>query len=324
MQIVLRFLPQILIVVALAVVTLVVARRLPKTAKLEAELALSKAAEKSAGGGLTKPARTKPAVLRSIGKAGGALGRGVKVAGRATFGRLGKVLKIAQRKRAAAPVSGSVLGAPTEPVATGTGPKQSVAAAPVDEKQKAIIQLLKEAEDYARQANWQAAEKVYIKVVALAPKTLEAYLGLGNLYLKQKNWNDAAEAYKVVLESDHDNINAVGNLGQALANKGEWVAAAEMLARAAKLDPGNAVRHATLGLAYMTIKDYKKAIKAYREAMKHDRDNLAHKIELAKAAHAVGDKALAEETLTSILTRDPLHEQAKTLLSEVRSKKELE
>ncbi len=319
MQTLLRFLPQIVIVVALAVVTIVVARRLPKTAKLEAELAVSNATKKS--GAASASVRTKPALLRSVSRAGGALGRGVKAGANATFGRLGKVMKSAARKRAASPLTGASTALAVD---AGTGPKQSVAAAPADEKQRAIIQLLKEAEDYARQANWQAAEKVYIKVVALAPKTLEAYLGLGNLYLKQKNWDDAAEAYKVVLESDRDNINAVGNLGQALANKGEWVAAAEVLNRAAKLDPGNSVRHATLGMAYMTIKDYKKAIKAYREAIKHDRDNLSHKVELAKAAQASGDKALAEEMLTSVLARDPLHELAKQLLAEVRSKKELE
>jgi tetratricopeptide (TPR) repeat protein len=310
-QIVLRFLPQALIIIALAVVVVVVARKLPKTAKIEAELAAQKNPAKAAK-------KTRSAQLGAAGalasKAGKQIGRGALRVARVVGGRLGKVLKIAERRRTAK-VS------PVTPVSvaqqTGTGMQ--------DEKQRTILQLLREAEDYGRQANWQAAEKVYIKVVALAPKTLEAYVGLGNLYMKQKNWNDSAEAYKVVLEGDKNNLVALSNLGLALANKGEWVAAADALQRAAKLDPGNATRHATLGMAYMTIKEYKKAVRAYREAVKHDRENLSHKVELAKAAHLAGDKATAEEMLTSVLARDPLNEQAKTMLAEVRAtNKELE
>ena len=318
MQIVLRYLPPALTFIALAVLAAVVLRRLPKTAKLEAELATQpKTAVKKnvstagLGAGAGKAGRLLARASRGLAVGVGAAAKKIKVS--QLSGRLGQVLKIAKRQRPA-PVS----------VAATTGIEAAGSPKVLDEKQQAVLQLLKEAEDYARQANWAAAEKVYIKVVALAPKTLEAYLGLGNLYLRQKNWTDAAESYKLVIAGDPDNATAQGNLGQALANKGEWVAAVDALARAAKLDPGNASRHATLGLAYMTIKDYRHAVKALREAVKHDRENLSHKIELAKVAHLVGDKPLAEEMLAAVLTRDPLNEQAKVMLEQVRAKKDLE
>jgi Tfp pilus assembly protein PilF len=305
MQIVLRFLPQALIIVALVVLVIMIARKLPKTAKLEAELAMNKVP-------LRRPA-SKPARLQGITKLLRSTGRGIATGARAVVkvvgrGRLRSVLKLAERKRM--PKVESVT-------------KSSGAGVPT-EKDKIILQLLREAEDYSRQANWPAAEKVYIKVVALQPKTLEAYLGLGNLYMKQKNWNDAASSYQVAIEGDRNNVTALGNLGLALANKGEWVAAVDALAKATRLDPGNAVRQATLAMAYMTIKDYKHAVRAYREAVKHDRENLNHKVELAKAAVLIGDKALAEENLTSVLARDPLNERAKAMLAEVRAKKDLE
>jgi Tfp pilus assembly protein PilF len=308
-QIVLRYLPPVLTFVALAVLAVVALRRLPKTAKLEAELARQPKSRTAAGTG-----SAPSGAVAAAGKAGRMISRvakRIKLGG--IGGRLSKVLSVAKRKRAA-PVS---VAASATTVGAGSTPV-------LDEKQQAVLQLLKEAEDYARQANWSAAEKVYIKVVALAPKTLEAYLGLGNLYLRQKNWNDAAEAYKLVLEGDPDNATAQGNYGQALANKGEWVAAVGAFEKAAKLDPGNATRHATLGLAHVTIKDYKKAVRAFRDAVKHDRENLSHKVELAKVAVLVGDKPLAEEMLTAVLTRDPLNEQAKAMLEQVRAKKDLE
>ncbi|MFO0702763.1 MAG: tetratricopeptide repeat protein [Candidatus Andersenbacteria bacterium] len=319
MSIVLRYLPPVLTFLALAVLAWVVVRRLPKTAKLEAELAVkpkpAAVAKPAAVGGAANVASN---VSSTVGKAGRLLARASRglavgvgqAAKRIRVGRLGKVLTIAQRRRPA----------PVSVVATAG----TTSEAALDETQRTVLQLLREAEDYTRQSNWPAAEKVYIKVVALAPKTLEAYLGLGNLYLAQHNWNDAAESYKLVLEGDPDNSTAWGNYGQALANKGEWVAAVDALAKAAKLDPGNATRQAMLGLAYVTIKDYKKAVKAFREAVDHDRENLSHKVELAKVAELTGDKALAEEMLTAVLTRDPLNEQAKAKLNELRATKDLE
>ncbi|MFH0830968.1 MAG: tetratricopeptide repeat protein, partial [Parcubacteria group bacterium] len=314
MQIVLRYLPQILIILALAVLVIVVVRKLPKTAKLEAELATQKTLAKS------KKVRKLPPVLAVVGAKVGPLlkttGRGLATSGKKigqviVRGRLKEIFAIVARRQGKKPmVSASKIAAKS--------------SAQLTEREQAILKLLKEAEDYARQANWPAAEKVYIKVVALAPKTLEAYLGLGELYLKQKNWNDAAESYKVALQGDDSNVTAWGNLGQALANKGEWVAAVDAFARAAKLDPGNALRQATVGMAYLTIKDYKRATKAYREAVKHDRENMSYRLELAKVALLVGDKALSEEMLNTVLARDPLNEQAKGMLAELKSKKELE
>jgi len=324
MALILRYIPQILIVIALAVIVTVVVRRLPKTAKLEADLARENAAAATGASGKEIKKRTKKAsgaamlAAKKVGgvsvKAGKAVGAQIsKAYKKVAKGRLGQVFKNAARKR----LPGKSSGAEVSGI-------KSVSESPADEKRDTVVKLLKEAEDYARQANWSAAEKIYIKVVTLAPKTLEAYLGLGNLYLKQKNWDDAAESFRVVLAGDEENIAAWGNLGQALANKGEWVAAAEAYERAVKLDPGNATRHATLALAYVTTKDFKKAVRAYREAVKHDRENLSHKIELAKVAKLVGDKPLAEDMLTQVLTRDPLNEQAKTLLKEVRENSELE
>lgn len=318
MQFALRFLPQALIVIALAVVVAVVIKKLPKTAKLESDMKMQKelpgmpAVKKAPA--KSKFGRAAQKTVRVTKRVGLAVGSVTKKVGKQIGGRVSKVYQTAMKKRR------GTSDIRVKPVSVSEEGTTSVK----NEKQGAVMQLLREAEDYTRQANWPAAEKVYIKVVALAPKTLEAYLGLGNLYLKQKNWDDAAEAYKVVLEGDRENIAALGNLGQALANKGEWVAAVDVLARAAKLDPGNAVRHATLGMAYMTIKDYKHATRAYKEAERHDRENLSHKAELAKAAHLSGDKALAEEMLSAVLARDPLNERAKTLLKEVREKKELE
>lgn len=313
MQIVLRYLPQALIIIAFLVVIILIVRKLPKTAKVEVDLASDKSAKAAA-----KAKSKLPSIISKTGAIFATAGRGIAVGSKKTArvifrGRMAGVLKnaVKRRKKKNVPETKSVMSK------AGTGTALS-------EKEQTVVKLLKEAEDYSRQANWSAAEKVFIKVVALEPKTLEAYLGLGNLYMKQKNWDDAVEAYRIAVEGDDTNVNAHGNLGTALANKGEWVAAVESLQKATKLDPGNAVRQATLGMAFMTIKDYKKAVKAYKEAVDHDRENMSHRVELAKAAKMTDDKAVAEEMLSAVLARDPLNEEAKKLMEEVRSKKELE
>ncbi len=313
MQLLWRYLPIAIIIIALAVIVWIVLRKLPKTAQLEAELKEQKSDDKpgkSGEVGADKPrgkvGRAAKKVTEKFGVVGSKIGAAFKSE------RFGKVLALVKRKKAS-------LATPE-----GAATKEKEPATSDSEKQKIAAQLLREAEDFARQANWQAAEKVYIKAVALLPKSVEAYLGLGKLYMRQKNWDDAAASYREALKYDDANITAWGDLGLALANKSEWVASVEALERAAKLDPGNAERQASLGMAYMTIKEPKKSIRAYREAIKHDRDNLSHKIELARAAKADNDPALAEETLKEVLAKEPLNEQAKELLKELQDKKELE
>ncbi len=309
MDFVLRYLPLVIIVIAIAIIVFIVLRKLPKTAQLETELANQKD-EKPKTDKLKKPAGKVGAIALKAKDKVASVGK--KIGGLFGGGRFDKLLSIVKRKK-------SSLATPE-----GAATKEAEPETTDQEKQKIATRLLKEAEDFARQANWQAAEKVYIKAVTLLPKSVEAYLGLGRLYLKQKNWDDAAASYREALKYDDNNIAAWGDLGLALANKSEWVASVEALERAAKLDPGNADRQSALGMAYMTTKDYKKAVKAYREAAKHDRDNVSHSIEMAKAAIAADDKAFAEETLKEVVTKEPLNEQAKDLLKSVQSKTELE
>ena len=104
MQIVLRYLPQALIVIALAVIVVIVVRKLPKTAKLEAEFAAQKAAENAAGK-VTPKKRAKLPILEKVGPGLKVVGRGLSKGGRklkemVVRGRLKEVLRIAARSAA--------------------------------------------------------------------------------------------------------------------------------------------------------------------------------------------------------------------------------
>ena len=67
---------------------------------------------------------------------------------------------------------------------------------------EAIAALLKDAQTQLLMENYKEAEQKYIEVIRFAPRTVEAYRGLGRLYFAKKQWEEAKQTYQFIIKLD--------------------------------------------------------------------------------------------------------------------------
>ncbi|MBI4280876.1 tetratricopeptide repeat protein [Candidatus Uhrbacteria bacterium] len=102
-----------------------------------------------------------------------------------------------------------------------------------------IVELLREADELARQGRTEEAERKYVAVVKLDPKQVDAYEGLGNLYLKLGRLDDATEALGFILKFRPDDASVRVSLGEVALARGKPEEALPEFAKAVELRPGN-------------------------------------------------------------------------------------
>lgn len=69
--------------------------------------------------------------------------------------------------------------------------------------------LLSKASDLIKEDKLDEAEKIYIEVLKKDPKNIKAYESLGKIYLKRHNFGDAKAAFRQVRKLDPNNRNAL-------------------------------------------------------------------------------------------------------------------
>ncbi|TSC64957.1 MAG: Tfp pilus assembly protein PilF [Candidatus Berkelbacteria bacterium Gr01-1014_85] len=99
--------------------------------------------------------------------------------------------------------------------------------------------LLVEADDAFELRDYRKAERLYLKLATLQPKNPLIYTRLGIIYLTDENFVDARDAFQ----------------------------------QAIKLDPTLATRHYNLALAYVELGSNTKAINSLEQALKYDPSN---------------------------------------------------
>lgn len=99
--------------------------------------------------------------------------------------------------------------------------------------------LLIEADDAFELRDYRKAERLYLKLATLQPKNPLIYTRLGIIYLTDENFVDARDAFQ----------------------------------QAIKLDPTLATRHYNLALAYVELGSNTKAINSLEQALKYDPSN---------------------------------------------------
>lgn len=134
-----------------------------------------------------------------------------------------------------------------------------------------VMELLSQADQLYSEEKYTEAEKKYIEVIRLSPKTVEAYRGLGRVYLFQKNYRHARAS----------------------------------LVHAAKLAPDDADVQCTLAEIYAELDKMNRALKAIEQAVELQPNNpkyLDLAVELALNAH---DVYFAEKMLGRLRTANP-------------------
>ena len=127
----------------------------------------------------------------------------------------------------------------------------------------------------------------------------------------------ALAGYQRVLKIDPNNVLALNNIGWILTDRKD-PAGLEYAERAHRLAPFNPGILDTLGLAYLTNGDPKRAVQLLGMATTMNPSSADIRLHLAQALAASGDKAAARaevEPLTKLDIRSPVRAQAEKLLS---------
>lgn len=133
---------------------------------------------------------------------------------------------------------------------------------------------LMEAEKLFAGENFVDAEKFYLKAAAREPKCVTAYYRLGSIYMNRKDGLDDAEAaFQQAHKFEADNGFVLNNLGLVNFHKGLFNEAVGFYEQAIIADGSLAVRHANLGLAYLSLRHYAKAVRALSRAWSLDPHN---------------------------------------------------
>lgn len=137
------------------------------------------------------------------------------------------------------------------------------------EKQKKIRELLAAAEEFLRKEDEKSAEEKLLEVISLDQKNLGAFFQLGELYVNQKKWSEANQTFSYALKlarQRHDD-NGAGDItlqriyfAQAEVEKeaGNLDAALENIREALELEP-NSPRYLDL-ILYLSIMRKDKAL----------------------------------------------------------------
>lgn len=96
-------------------------------------------------------------------------------------------------------------------------------------------------------------------------------------------------------------------LGVAWMQLGDMAAAVEALERAVALDPGHALSHTAMGLAFNQQKRYAEDRRALEEALRLAPDDLEALAALAESREGLGELEAAERLSRQVLERDPDH-----------------
>ncbi len=139
------------------------------------------------------------------------------------------------------------------------------------ETQQKVGLLLEEAEAFLKQEEPEEAEKKYIEVVALAPESVEAFLGLGQVYTEKK----------------------------------DFIHAAESLLHAIKLTPDDAHLHRALAETYRAANNLPKALSSLQQAVTLEPNDPKNLDALLEVSLATNQRALAERTLAQLRTANP-------------------
>jgi len=174
-----NFLPQILIILALAIIFIIIARKLPRAARI-AEVKERKEA-------LTVKKEEKLKGIARLIHIIKFLGKRFRDFTVFVFRRLFYQFTKLKAKK------------PTEVETVSHLVREKPVIRQITNEEK-ILDLLEQAAKYFGSGNYKKAEKTYIEIIKLDPKNIRAYKGLGRMYKKQGNLKDAKASFEHVLQ----------------------------------------------------------------------------------------------------------------------------
>lgn len=157
---------------------------------------------------------------------------------------------------------------------------------------------LKEAGDYA------SAMRLYQQAIAENPKSVEAMVGMGELYATLHAWNEAKRNFEGALALAPRNTNALVGMGQVLIGQDQAGAALEYLNQAAATGPATARLANSLGVAYDLLGRHEDAQVQYGRGLDRSAGDPALMNNLALSFALSKNYETAIRLLSSLVTAD--------------------
>lgn len=174
------------------------------------------------------------------------------------------------------------------------------------ERRAFLLRTLQEGDDARHASQWDAAEKKYVEVIAVDPKNVSAYVGLGKNYYAAERYDEAIQTLRHVVETLNDlHALAWAFLGRSYKAQGNYSEALQAFERALALDDALAKRWIDVGDCYRELGGLAEAIAAYKKAATIEPTNpwvLDHLLEISIIS---GDKRQAREALLQLQAANP-------------------
>ncbi|MEK7518944.1 MAG: tetratricopeptide repeat protein [Patescibacteria group bacterium] len=169
------------------------------------------------------------------------------------------------------------------------------------------------AEDYIR------AEQLFVDVVALDPKNIEAYLGLADVAMAKKDYKNAREALQFVLKLQQGNDSAYTRLGRIATDEGNFSEAESDYLKSVSLNATTATAQFELANVEVKLGSTEKAQIAFQEAVKLEPSNPKYLDALLAFAIQNSRKVLARETLERLRVTNPENQKLPELAEAVKN-----
>lgn len=144
--------------------------------------------------------------------------------------------------------------------------------------------------------NPEAALAFYDMAIVLDPKSVEAYLAIGDIHLEEGNLDDAIKAYCDAINVNNQSPKAYAKAGMALWEKDYMEEAIIAYNKAIKLDPDFSLALNNLGVIYLDgIGNVQEALRLFEKAVSIDENYVLANFNLARAYHALGNRTLAAQ-----------------------------
>ena len=102
-----------------------------------------------------------------------------------------------------------------------------------------IKNLMKEAEEYVKNKQYDLAEKYYLEALSLDFKNVDVYEAIGWLYIEKKQYKEARESLEFILKLNPNHCEAYYGLAEIARREGKIDEAIEFAKKLVELSPNN-------------------------------------------------------------------------------------
>ncbi|MEA2082299.1 MAG: tetratricopeptide repeat protein [Elusimicrobiota bacterium] len=175
--------------------------------------------------------------------------------------------------------------------------------------------LIKIGEIHSRTGKYAEAEAVFNEALEKEPDNFTAIAALAGIYEKQKEWQKLRDVLlKIhIVKDDYPEVEMY--LGLAYLNLKDRKKAQEFFKRAVDINPENAPVYYSLSLIYMDAGNYTEALGALDSCEQFGGENTEIYFLKGVCLDSLGNKTISHEAFEKALTKDPDNHRALNYLS---------